>query len=401
MATQPVMQAYADPQPTDVNAPGPNVDDRINQIWQSIQEASKTGNYGTKGITVANEAFKSLRDEMNAGKLSQKDYVQIGQDLVPKIQQFIMGIGGLGSNAANAQRAAGGETFTTDYGRDLDIYKTAQEVLGRDLTQNELYQLRPVFAGPNGPDSGKAYLAKWAEQDAKSPENLAKKAPDQSGHVNEIFQQLLSRGASKDEVDYFGRMLASGEVTPYEVNQFVQQLPEYKTNQDKAFRSGLEQELSGYDDKAFNREKENILSRYTQAGIQNSSALDFAMTDALSKLAENRGGYLAQLSASQYGGNKDAARQDYQTSLSRLFDNQDYSRGRANQGLDYLTQRADQGVDYQRQRDDYLSYLNSQPKRQGNGLLGSSLAGAGALAPLGGYGALAGGALGAFGYLNG
>ena len=218
--------------------------------------------------------------------------------------------------------------------------------------------------------------------------------------MNDIFTNLLKRGATKDEADYFGRMLASGEVTPYEINQFVQQLPEYRTNQDKEFRTGLQDELAGYDEKAFAKEKENILSRYTQAGLQNSSALDFAMTDALGKLADNRGSYLAQLSASQYGGNKDAARQDYQTSLSRLFGNQDYGRDRSNSQLDYLTQRADQGVDYQRQRDDYLSFLNSQPKQRSGGLLQGALGGAAALAPLGGWGAAGGALLGGYGYLN-
>jgi hypothetical protein len=340
---------------------------------------------GYNWIAEAANIMKDLKGQLNAGKLSQTNYLNITSKFLPQVTQSGNQLAGMSGPMFNAL-----SPFTSQLNenmKDYQIYQAGQQYLGRDLTPGEVAQIRPRYA--DNPDTGNAYVAELAKAEEKSPANLAKKAGGFSGQINDTFQQLLSRGASKEEADYFGRMLASGEVTPYEVNAFVQQLPEYQNIQDKAFRGGLEGELAAYDTKAFGRERENILSQYTRAGLQNSSALDYAMTDALGKIQDQRGQFLAGLSSQQYGGNKAAARSDYEAQRNRSFGQQDYGQQRSDAYLDYLTSRADQGADYNRQKNDYLQFLSSQPRqRQGSpwGQLAGGLLGAG----IGSFGGAAG-----------
>lgn len=348
------------------------------------------GTYQEGTITNVNKYIEDLQNKLKAGDITQAQFISQVQPVIGPAVDFANQLANSGSAVATAVGAAGYSKLM-DLQKDFNVYASAQELLGRDITPQEFAQFKPRFA--DNADTGRAYLAEFAQQEAKSPQALEKKAPQYAGQVNKTFQDLLARGATQEEADYFGRLLATGQVTPYEVNQFVQALPEYQTKQDTAFRGGLESELAQYDEKAFGRERENILSQYTKAGLQNSSALDFAITDALGKLQEQRGAFLGSLSAQQYGGNKDAARRDYESQRNRYFEGQDYSRGRGDAYLDYLTQRADQGADYTRQRNDYLQFLANQPRQQGPGVLDYVTAGAGLA---GGIGQLAGG----FGYLN-
>lgn len=382
----------------------PLANKRANEIGQIINAAGGRGTFNEGQFNEAVNSFNALKTDLDSGKISQADYATISDQLLPSLIQYGHSIMGTGSKAADAVK--GNVQKLMEFGKDYQVYKAGQELLGRDLTPQEFAQFKPRFA--DNVDTGRAYVAELAKQEANSPAKLGEKAGQYSGQINKTFQDLLSRGATQEEADYFGRLLATGQVTPYEVNQFVQQLPEYQTRQDKSFREGLAGELGQYDEKAFQRERENILSQYTKAGIQNSSALDFAITEALGKIQEQRGQFLGGLSAQQYGGNKEAARQDYQTLLNRSYGNQDYSRNRSDAYLDYLTQRADQGADYERQKNDYLQFLSQQPKqRQSSGLggaIGTAIGtGIGLIGgPMGGMaGGQIGGGLGsAFDYLN-
>lgn len=339
----------------------PEANARAQDIFKAIQ-GNQSGTYKEGQIATANSELKKLQQEYSSGKLSQADYVAISGAVVPQIKNYINQVSSSGGRGADAARNAGGDEFLNGVGRDYDILSNAQQILGRDITPQELAQFRPRYA--DGNDKGNAYLAEIQKQEASDPTKQGAKAGQYSPQVNQVFQSLLSRGATQNEVDYFGSLLSAGQITPYELESFAKATPEYQQGQDKQFRTDLSQELGNYDSKAFGREKENILSRYSQAGLQNSSALDFAMTDALSKIQENRDQYLSGLSASQYQGNKDAARGDYQTSLNRLFQNQDAEASRSNSQLDYLTQRADQGADYSRQFNDYMNFANSQPRQR-------------------------------------
>lgn len=348
--------------------------------------------------------YNALKNKLGAGEITQGDFINQVGAFLPDATLAANRLASGGSGGAKQAQSAGLEDLYK-LQREYNVYKSGQELLGRDLSSQEIAEFLPRFGDPFKFDEGRAYLAEVSKQEQNSPENLKKKAPQYSGQVGGFFQDLLKRGATQEEADYFGRLLATGEITPYEVQGFIKATPEFQTQEDTRFRQGLADELAGYDEKAFGRAKDQILSGFAKAGTLNSSALDFAMTDALSKIAENRGGYLAQLSSSQYGGNKEAARQDYLGNLDRFISNQDYSRGRSDQYLDYLTKRSDDLTDYQRERDDYMNFLASQPKKKSGGLgagIGGLIgAGIGSIYGQPGAGSyIGGGAGGIFDYLN-
>lgn len=201
---------------------------------------------------------------------------------------------------------------------------------GRLPDQHELSYALPAFMGGDphftNVAQGNAFVAGLYQQNQNSPDQIYAKqqaqykanAPQNYDQVNSIFKSLVDRGASQDELDHFGTLLASGQVDPYQIQQFLQATPEYQNAQDAKFRSGLNDELAGYDRQAFDREKEDVISRYAQMGRSTSPALDVALTDLQAQLNANRGQFLAQTGVSQYAGNKSAAISDYQKSLDDL-----------------------------------------------------------------------------------
>lgn len=359
------------------------------------------GTYGEGTIGTAVQTFKDLENQLNSGAISQSDYVALTKQLAPDVQQYIASIAGQGSKQANAAKAAGMDTFNNDILRNVNIYGSGREMLGRDITANELAQLKPRFAGENGLETGRAYLATLAEQDKTSPQNLATKAKGYSTNVGGMFKDLLGRDATAEESDYYGRLLAQ-DVTPYEVQSAIKNTQEYQGNADTKFRGGLKDELMGYNTKAFDKAKEGILSRYQKAGdgVGQSSDLNFAMANALGELNTGTDQFLSNISSSQYGGNKDNARADYQGMLDQFIKGKNYDQTKSDAYLSYLTQRADQGSDYERQMRDYMAMLNKQPKKKnGTGQMVGSLIGTGVGAYYGGpagagAGAQAGGAAG-------
>ncbi len=356
----------------------PGAIDRVNQIIKVINSQQGRGTYGEGDVQAFAKEYAKLKSDLDAGKISQSDYVAIGDQLIPQMAQYTHQLDSGGQKSSEAVRSVGAQSVY-DAEKEFNIYKAGQQYLGRDLTPAEVAQIKPKYA--DGADIGNAYVAELGKQEASSPEALGRKAGQYTGDVNSMFQNLLKRGATKDEIDYFGRALASGQTTPYQLSQYVQSLPEYQGQQDTQFRQGLQNELSNYDTQAFQREKDNILSSYAKSGLGNSSSLDFAITDALSKMQTNRDQFLGGLSAQQYGGNKQAALGAYQQSQNQYLQNQDYQRNLGQSNLNYLTGRADQGSDYNRQMSDYLNYLNSQPKQKGPGFLDTAVGVTQATAP--------------------
>lgn len=295
----------------------------------------------------------------------------------------------------NATAESYGDPINGIYGAqdayNYQAYQTAKSMLGRDITANEFLQIIPYWRSAEGQTAGKSLLAQMAEREKNSPQALSKKAPEHYGAVDKTVSDFLQRSATPEERDHFGAMLARGEITSYDLQQFIKAQPEYQTTQDKQFRSGLNEELVGYDTDFFNKAKENVISRFAKnqpgASLTNNPSLDYALTELMGNISKERSKYLAGLSADQYRGNKGAAREDYRTNLDRMFGGQDYTRARSDQMYDYARGRADNAYDYVTQRNDYMEYLNRMKGGRGKdpwGQMGGGLLGAGIGGAMGG-----------------
>lgn len=260
-----------------------------------------------------------------------------------------------------------------DQRTDQLAYNMFRQTLGREPTQDEYNQALPYFhgQGAQGRWTGQAFLNQLRQQELQDPRNA--NSPNNPNNPNntlgqytqpveDVFQELLNRGASEAELNHFRQGLASGQIDAFTLRNFVSQLPEYRERQDQQFRQGLATELEGYDTSAFDKQKQNLLSYYANQGMPagTSASLDYALTDLMGKIAENRQKFLTGLSADQYGGRTGAARQDYEAYRDRGFGEMDYNRNRSSQMQDYLTGRLGERQDYQQQMQDYENWMNSQ-----------------------------------------
>lgn len=322
-----------------------------------------------------------------------------------------------------------GQGSQGSYGTALDqsqyqAYNTFKSLFGRDPSTNELAQVIPAFQGPNGLITGRAFLANLQNQYKTSP-NLDpgnamnnRKPEDVNQDVNGLFQSILGRTATADELQHFSQALSTNQIDSYGLSSFLKQQPEYTNSKDKDFRGSLSEELQGYDRKAFNNMKGDVISAYGKNGMaagfdQNgnslSPSLDYALTDMMGKIAENRGNYLAGLSAQQYGGNKDLAIGNYKGTLDQMYNQNQQQRSSQQNYGNALLDRGFQGADYSTQMNDYMNFLSNQKSSKSmNPIYGQigGLVGAGAGAFFGGPGGaqvgynLGQGAGNTYGYLN-
>lgn len=232
-----------------------------------------------------------------------------------------------------------------------NAYGNFLQIVGREPTLNELHQLIPIYQG--GYAQGNAAVANYAQMQEQNPRNLAEKAPQYADDVNRVFQSQLGRSATPDELTHFGSAIATGNLDPYQLQDFLRGTTEYQTAQDKQFRQGLSSELENQDLSFFNKAKQNIISQFMQNGTYGSSALDSALVDLAGQLADKRASYLSNLTAQQYGGNKDLALGNYQNTQNQFLNERNYARDQARSAFDYNRSRADELGDYYRQAADY------------------------------------------------
>lgn len=295
----------------------------------------------------------------------------------------------------------------------MDAYAAQefQKLFGRNPTQSELAMLSGSYAGDKnvanvaqGNQAVSQYFQGFSNNPASIYANQQKQwsanAPQHYDSIGQIIQSTLGRKATQDELSHYGTLIASGQADPYEIQQFIQSTPEYQNAQDTQFRSGVDTQLQKSDTDFFNTQKGNIAQQYAQMGRATSPALDVALTQLASQLNSNRQSYLAQLSASQYGGNKQAALGNYQNTQNDVS-------GRINQNTAgiYGNNQAMMGrmqniTDYNTQKNAWQQYANQQKGGGGAmGYLNGALSGAAAGGTVGGpWGALGGAALGAGGY---
>lgn len=232
-------------------------------------------------------------------------------------------------------------------------YNAFQDIMGRAPSEIELNQFLPVFQGSY--EQGRGAVANFAQMESQKPQNLAKNAPQYHDQVNQVFKSMLGRDASSDELSHFGGMIASGNLDAYQLQNFLTGTPEYQGAQDKTFRSGLEGELQGYDQKFFDKSKQGLIAQGAQNGqtLGNSSALDSALVDLMGQIADKRGQYLANLSSQQYGGNKDLAIGNYKSTMDQYLGDQQTQRNQTFNAFNGNVNRANDMYDYAKQMNDY------------------------------------------------
>lgn len=253
------------------------------------------------------------------------------------------------------------------YATGLDVsnaaaYNNFKSIVGRAPTASELAQALPIFQQANGVTLGNAWLSQYKQQLLQNPNDPLNK--DKSGtfsdSINQTFKTMLGRNATQDELNHFGGLLATGNTDQYQLQDFLRGTPEYQSSQDKQFRNDLSGQLQENDLKFYDRAKQGVISQFMQNGTGNSSALDSALTDLMGQVSQQRDSYLAQLSAQQYGGNKNLALGNYQNTQNQFLDNQNMSRQNSMNQMSYLTGRSNELSDYNRQMQDYMNFYNSQ-----------------------------------------
>lgn len=302
---------------------------------------------------------------------------------------------------------AGGSQQAAAFYAGQQFYK----LFGRNPTQSELDSITPAYISgdPNiaGVAQGNAAVAQYYQSKVNTPEKqyadqqagYKAEAPKYYDQINGQFQSTLGRDATQEEKDHFGSLLASGQVDPYTVGQFLHQLPEAVTKQDTEFRSNLRNDISAQDSRYFGEQiLPGIQRNFAQQGRSvESSGFANAAAQAGQQQNVNREGFLSNLSASQYTGNKTNAYNEYLNSVGRMQGLQDHSRARGDTLADASTGRINEISNFAMQKQAYDQYLSRYGKR-GNGLggmlgtlLGAGIGGAAGKSP---QAAMAGGQVG-------
>lgn len=291
---------------------------------------------------------------------------------------------------------------------NYQAYQSFKSLIGRTPTANEFAEAIPAFQA--GPQIGNAWLATRADALKKTPEALAAGSGKYKDQVNQVFQSQLGRAATADEVTHFGSLLGTGNLDSYGLQNFLTGTPEYQKQQDTAFQKDLGGQLETSDVNYFNRAKNGLMSQFAQNGqtFGNSSALDSALADLMGQIQQKRSDYMANLTAQQYGGNKQLALSNYGNTMDQYLQGQNYDKTLNQRQQDQFAGRANELTDYNTQKNDYMNFLGSQKSGGANPLYGAvgTLGGAAFGGAAGGYqGAQLGATLGAvggnsYGYLS-
>ncbi len=307
--------------------------------------------------------------------------------------------------ASNTYDPTNGEKPLDQLPSEIDAgggIKTAQvlageqfaKVFGRNPTQSELDSLAPAYQSgdPNIADRGRgnSTIAQYYQSKSNTPDQINKsnqdkylaEAPKHFDSINQMFQSSLGRAATQDELNHFGSLLASGTTDSYQLQQFLQQQPEYAQKQDTEFQNKLSGQLQGFDKQYFG---EKILPSIQEAYAKQGRSFDssaFANSATQSAQGQNteREQYLAQLSASQYGGRQQNAYNDYanmvanQQNLTNQGINAQYT------GVQRTQDRINQISDYNTQAQAYNQYLAKYGKRSNAGGIGALIGGGAGIA---------------------
>lgn len=274
-----------------------------------------------------------------------------------------------------------------------------RELFGRNPTASELTRFYGAYVGadPNKANlaQGDQVLAQYFQSQSQSPDRIAadqraeytKNAPQHYEAINKLFQDTFGRAASQDELNHFGGELASGTTDAYELQQWLQQQPEYQNKQNEQFRQGLGQTMATNDKRQFQEQiLPSIQSTFAKQGRSfDSSGFQAAATNSAQAQNVNRENFLTNLSAQQYGGVQDRAYQDYARAVANQQQLTNQGIQARYQGTMGMNDRLNSITDFNTQNQLYNQYLARYGKRNnGLGGLAGGLAGAGLGAYFGG-----------------
>lgn len=366
---------------------------------------------------------------------------------------------------ANAYQPTNGESPLTTlpiyggYGGDIESGKfyagqKFKELFGRNPTASELTMFAPAYVGSSrnvaNIAQGDQAIAQYFQGFSNTPDQINKNKEDEAqkklaadpkyyDSVKSIFQKEIGRDASQEELDHFGKLLATGEADAYSIQKFLQQQPEYaerkdaakqsalkaeneafitkRKGEDAAFQEDLSGKLAGYDKQYFGEQiLPSIQQTFAKQGRSfDSSGFQNSATQSAQQQNIARQQYLAQIAASQYGDYQNLAAAN-NSDLNRLSADQynyrqqnaynDYAnmvaqqQNLANSGIQAryqnsqnLNNRMNEITDYNTQQQAYNQYLAKYGKR--NNGLGGILGMAGGAAIGGAFGGIKGAQLGA------
>jgi len=238
--------------------------------------------------------------------------------------------------------------------------------------------------------------------------------------VTSVFQDLFGRAPTQRELDHYSQDIArgveGGGIDPLGLEEYLKTTSEYQTAQAAKDREAINQELLANEEDVFRKAQPQIIGSYMRAGRLNSSGLDSALSKARAELASERQNMLTGYAREDVVGARNTAFQNYLRNSDPAYQQRFAIQGAGNyanfqqpyQDLARQYSLADQArarqyevADYDRMQSDFMRYLDSTRGSRGGGALLGALSGAGALSRFGPWGALAGGALGAYaGYEN-
>lgn len=277
--------------------------------------------------------------------------------------------------------------------------KDFNEIFGRAPTEAELSMLQAAYDSGDrniaNTSGGRSAVAQYYQSQENTPDKQYAKqqagyqeaAPKFYDQISQMFQGSLGRDATDAEKSHFGSLMASGQVDPYTIGQFLQALPENVRKQDEEFRKGLSGELQKQDSQYYNEQiMPGIQSAMANQGRDvRSTGVSNSLALAAQQQNRQRESFLSNLSAQQYGGRQSAARQDYLGAYGQYQGFQDYSRIRSDKLRDATTGRVNELQDFAMQRQVYDDYLRRYGKRSsGIGSLVGGLVGTGLGAYFGG-----------------
>jgi len=312
------------------------------------------------------------------------------------------------------------------YGGDVESGKfyagqKFAELFGRNPTASELTMFAPAYVGGDGrianTGQGDQAIAQYFQSMSNTPDQInkgnnekyLKEAPKHFDSINQLFQSHLGRTASQEELNHFGSLMASGATDQYQLQQFLQQQPEYTSKQNQGFQDKLSGQLAGYDKEYFDKSiLPSLQETYAKQGRSfDSSSFKAAATNSAQQQNVGRQQFLGNLSAQQYGGVQDRAYQDYANQLANQQNLTNSGIQAQYAGAQNTQNRLNTITDFNTQNQLYNQYLAKYGKR-GNPVMGglqgaTSGATAGSVAgPWGAaIGGIVGGGLGAYGASQG